>query len=134
MQSDRPDELERIKLSGGRVIEWNGQRVLDVLATSRSIGDRQLKPYIIPKPEVAVNKRDDADEFMILASDGLWDVISNNLACNIVRKFLDTWSCRRRSLKENHKRTTNAAVLLAELAISRCSLDNISVIVVNLKH
>lgn len=37
-QPDRPDELDRIENSGGKVINWNGQRVLGVLATSRSIG------------------------------------------------------------------------------------------------
>lgn len=37
-QPDRPDELMRIEAAGGRVINWNGQRVLGVLATSRSIG------------------------------------------------------------------------------------------------
>lgn len=45
MQPDRPDELERIENSGGKVINWNGQRVLGVLATSRSIGT--LKTQLI---------------------------------------------------------------------------------------
>ncbi|KAB2598797.1 protein phosphatase 2C 51 [Pyrus ussuriensis x Pyrus communis] len=36
---DRVDELKRIEAAGGRVINWNGSRVLGVLATSRSIGD-----------------------------------------------------------------------------------------------
>jgi len=40
-QPDRPDELMRIEEAGGRVINWNGQRVLGVLATSRSIGEFQ---------------------------------------------------------------------------------------------
>nr|XP_019710324.1 probable protein phosphatase 2C 8 [Elaeis guineensis] len=35
---DRPDEMERVEAAGGRVINWNGYRVLGVLATSRSIG------------------------------------------------------------------------------------------------
>jgi len=38
-QPDRPDERERIEAAGGRVINWNGSRVLGVLATSRSIGN-----------------------------------------------------------------------------------------------
>ncbi|KVI07107.1 probable protein phosphatase 2C 51 [Cynara cardunculus var. scolymus] len=136
---DRPDELERIEHLGGRVIDWNGQRVLGVLATSRSIGDKQLKPYVTAKPEVIVHKRDGIEEFMILASDGLWDVMSNDLACHVVRKCLDGRIFRRRSqqmnatMKGNKPRATNAAVVLTELAIARGSKDNISVIVVNLK-
>lgn len=37
-QPDRPDELNRIQSSGGRVIYWEGPRVLGVLAMSRAIG------------------------------------------------------------------------------------------------
>lgn len=45
MQPDRPDELDRIENSGGKVINWNGQRVLGVLATSRSIGTIEDSAY-----------------------------------------------------------------------------------------
>ena len=38
-QPDRPDELERIQAAGGRVIYWDGARVLGVLAMSRAIGE-----------------------------------------------------------------------------------------------
>ncbi|CAL5364525.1 unnamed protein product [Camellia sinensis] len=86
---DRPDELERIEGAGGRVIDWNGPRVLGVLSTSRSIGDHYLKPFVIPKPEIIVSKRTSADEFLILATDGLWDVVSNEVACQVVRRCLD---------------------------------------------
>ncbi|XP_076903727.1 putative protein phosphatase 2C 8 [Bidens hawaiensis] len=133
---DRPDELEKIERSGGRVVNWNGQRVMGVLATSRSIGDRQLNPYVIAKPEVTVTKREDGDEFMILASDGLWDVISNDLACHVVRKCIDgriTYRRRSQQLNDNQYRLANAATVLTELAMARGSKDNISVIVVNLK-
>ncbi|XP_052176581.1 protein phosphatase 2C 51-like isoform X2 [Diospyros lotus] len=50
---DRPDELERIEGAGGRVINWNGHRVLGVLATSRSIG--QLFPLELPYQVLAWN-------------------------------------------------------------------------------
>lgn len=83
---DRPDELERIQAAGGRVIFWDGARVFGVLAMSRAIGDSYLKPFVISDPEVrVVERKDGEDEFLILASDGLWDVVSNEVACNVVR-------------------------------------------------
>lgn len=38
LQPDRQDELMRIEDAGGKVINWNGARVLGVLAMSRAIG------------------------------------------------------------------------------------------------
>ncbi|XAR71652.1 Phosphoprotein phosphatase [Bertholletia excelsa] len=138
---DRPDELERIEGAGGRVINWNGYRVLGVLATSRSIGDHYLKPFVIPKPEVNVSKRDSPDEFLILATDGLWDVISNEVACEVVRRCLEGRMKRRSptTVKENkvteivnESRAAKAAAVLTELAVARGSRDNVSVVVVEL--
>lgn len=144
---DRPDELDRIENSGGKVINWNGQRVLGVLATSRSIGDMYLKPYVIPDPEVLVSQRSDEDEFLLLASDGLWDVIPNDVACDVTRRCLNGQTFRRCDQQtKSHKRddqssegvkeslAARAASFLAELAIGRGSRDNISVIVVNLNR
>lgn len=86
---DRPDELERIQAAGGRVIFWDGARVFGMLAMSRAIGDSYLKPFVISDPEVrVVERKDGEDEFLILASDGLWDVVSNEVACNVVRACL----------------------------------------------
>ncbi|KAF9613665.1 hypothetical protein IFM89_009553 [Coptis chinensis] len=65
---DRPDEMEGVEVVGGRVINWNGYRVLGVLATSRSI-------------EISITEHTEKDEFVILASDGLWDAMSNEMAC-----------------------------------------------------
>ncbi|KAF9600040.1 hypothetical protein IFM89_002513 [Coptis chinensis] len=53
IKPDRPDEMERVEAAGGRVINWNGYRVLRMLATSRSIGDQYFKPHVISVPEVA---------------------------------------------------------------------------------
>uniref|UniRef100_A0A0D9VSD4 protein-serine/threonine phosphatase n=1 Tax=Leersia perrieri TaxID=77586 RepID=A0A0D9VSD4_9ORYZ len=95
---DRPDELERIHAAGGRVIFWDGARVFGMLAMSRAIGDSYLKPYVISDPEVRVMERKDGeDEFLILASDGLWDVVSNEVACNVVRACLRSSGRRERS-------------------------------------
>ncbi|KAJ4822622.1 hypothetical protein Tsubulata_020953 [Turnera subulata] len=130
---DRPEELERVEAAGGRVINWNGHRVLGVLATSRSIGDQFLKPFVISKPDVIVNKRTQEDEFLILASDGLWDVITNEVACQVVRRCLGG-RMRRKSqdIVSESSRAAEAAAVLAELAMARGSRDNISVIVIEL--
>ncbi|KAH7657004.1 Protein-serine/threonine phosphatase protein [Dioscorea alata] len=40
---DRPDEMERIEQAGGRVIYWDGPRVLGVLAMSRAIGELYIE-------------------------------------------------------------------------------------------
>ncbi|CAN0901844.1 Probable protein phosphatase 2C 8 [Linum grandiflorum] len=128
---DRPDELERVEAAGGRVINWNGPRVLGVLSTSRSIGDQYLKPYIIPTPEVVIHKRSKEDDFLILASDGLWDVITNEVACRVASKCL-RGRMRRRGSSPEVVRAAEAAAVLAELAIGQGSTDNISVVVVEL--
>ncbi|KAI3442824.1 Protein-serine/threonine phosphatase [Psidium guajava] len=129
----RPDELRRVEAAGGRVINWNGHRILGVLSTSRSIGDQYLKPFVIPEPEINVSRRTDADEFLVLASDGLWDVVSNEFACQVVRKCL-AGRMRRRAREGSviENRTAEAAAMLGDLAMARGSKDNISVIVVEL--
>ncbi|KAJ3706312.1 hypothetical protein LUZ61_010017 [Rhynchospora tenuis] len=86
---DRPDELARIEAAGGRVIYNNGARVSGILAMSRALGDRFLKPEVTSEPDIRTIRRSDQDEFLILASDGLWDVLSNEMACNVVRQSLD---------------------------------------------
>ncbi|KAI3935152.1 hypothetical protein MKX01_031419 [Papaver californicum] len=137
---DRIDEMERVEAAGGRVINWNGYRVLGVLATSRSIGDHYLKPYVISVPEVTITSRTGSDEFVILASDGLWDVMSNDMACNIVRRCLEGRIARKfgssPSTSSSSDHTSNAALaaaVLAELAMAKGSKDNISVVVIELK-
>ncbi|CAL0315732.1 unnamed protein product [Lupinus luteus] len=140
---DRPDELLRVEAAGGRVIYWDGARVLGVLAMSRAIGDNYLKPYVISEPEVTVTERSEEDECLILASDGLWDVVSNDTACGVVR------TCLRAQQKAvsppgspgsymaaegSDKACSDASILLTKLALARHSSDNVSVVVVDLRR
>ena len=71
------DEQARISSRGGRVVHWGVWRVEGVLAVSRAIGDRLLKEYVIAEPEFKEIRRSAQDAFVIIASDGLWDVLSN---------------------------------------------------------
>ncbi|KAK6156187.1 hypothetical protein DH2020_010435 [Rehmannia glutinosa] len=125
---DRPDELNRIEEAGGRVIFWDGPRVLGVLAMSRAIGDNYLKPYVISEPEVTITGRTLEDECLILASDGLWDVVSNQTACGVARMCLKS-----RSEESSDQACSDASMLLTRLALARGSTDNVSVVVVDLR-
>ncbi|CAN7112746.1 unnamed protein product [Brassica rapa subsp. narinosa] len=132
---DRPDELNRIQEAGGRVIYWDGARVLGVLAMSRAIGDNYLKPYVIPDPEVTVTDRTEDDECLILASDGLWDVVTNETACGVARMCLKGADVAEGGGDSDaaHNACSDAALLLTKLALARQSSDNVSVVVVDLR-
>lgn len=152
-KASRPDEVARIEAAGGHVISWQGYRVLGVLAMSRALGDRYLKPYVIGQPEVTCTARSDDDECLILASDGLWDVLSNELVCKVARKALAGWRSKRSqqqlsSSNDEQKQALKSsaadyvesspaqivAALLTKLALAKNSKDNISVVVVDLKR
>ncbi|KAJ4836837.1 hypothetical protein Tsubulata_018465 [Turnera subulata] len=136
---NREDEYARIEASGGKVIQWNGHRVFGVLAMSRSIGDRYLKPWIVPEPEVMFVPRARDDECLILASDGLWDVMTNEEACEVARRRILLWHKKNggTSILERGNGVDPAAQAAADylsmLALQKGSKDNISVIVVDLK-
>lgn len=138
---DRKDERARIEAAGGKVIDWNGYRVSGILAMSRSIGDRYLKPFLIPKPEVSIVPRAKDDDCLILASDGLWDVMSNEDACKVARRQILLWyknnndgaNCDGGSEPTMNPAAKAAADCLVRLALMKGSGDNISVIVIDLK-
>lgn len=96
-------------------------------------GDQYLRPYVISKPEVTVTKRSSKDEFLILASDGLWGVISSEVACQVVRKCLNGQIRRVCNGFGDQSRAAEAASLLAEIALAKGGRDNTSVIVVDLR-
>ncbi|KAK9063232.1 hypothetical protein SSX86_017102 [Deinandra increscens subsp. villosa] len=138
---DREDERGRIEGCGGRIMFSNGARVQGILAVSRAIGDRLLKQWVTSEPEISITKREAEDEFLILGSDGLWDVLSSELACNIVHECLQ--ENKNPSVKARVEgassggaypsRSELAATLLVRLALGRRSTDNMSVIVIDLR-
>jgi len=89
-----PEELARIVAAGGTVIR---ERVMGVLAPSRSFGDLDVKQKCPPGVVIAVpdvNTYSVPEEagkyaFMILATDGVFDVISSKSACDFVARVLD---------------------------------------------
>ncbi|MBA0658058.1 hypothetical protein Goklo_010299 [Gossypium klotzschianum] len=112
---DQSDERQRIENAGGFVM-WAGTwRVGGVLAVSRAFGDRHLKQYVVADPEIQEEKIDNSLEFLILASDGLWDVVSNEEAVAMIKPIQDP---------------EQAAKQLMQEAYQRGSADNITCVVV----
>nr|CAB3486483.1 unnamed protein product [Digitaria exilis]CAB3503636.1 unnamed protein product [Digitaria exilis]CAB3503643.1 unnamed protein product [Digitaria exilis] len=139
---NRADELARIQAAGGRVVYINGHRVRGILAMSRALGDRMLRPEVIAEPEITITNRTPEDECLILASDGMWDAVPNEIACSVARQCLQDGSpaadvddaAAVAVGPEPDARCTNAASLLVRLAYGRDSWDNISVVVIDLKQ
>lgn len=52
---------------------------------SRAFGDRLLKKYVVAEPDVLEENLTGDDTLLIMATDGLWDVISNQDAISMVR-------------------------------------------------
>ncbi|PNH06386.1 putative protein phosphatase 2C 8 [Tetrabaena socialis] len=128
----RADEYDRVKQAGGVILSMrNGSMyVMGQLAVTRSFGDFQLRPYVIAQPEIIMHSRTEEDEFLILASDGLWDTLDNKEAVDIVHRCL-----RHKRVQSLDKREALVKVgrVLTKFAVSRGSRDNVTAIIINLK-
>ncbi|KAG7013008.1 putative protein phosphatase 2C 15, partial [Cucurbita argyrosperma subsp. argyrosperma] len=93
---DNVEERERVTASGGEIGRlsivggaeigplrcWPGG-----LCLSRSIGDRDVGEFIVPIPFVKQVKLSTAGGRLIIASDGIWDALSSDMAaksCHII--------------------------------------------------
>ncbi|KMS94519.1 hypothetical protein BVRB_020600, partial [Beta vulgaris subsp. vulgaris] len=126
-------EMERVNKAGGFVI---GGRVNGVLAVSRAFGDHHLKPSVSVEPYISkINDRcwqcsdlgpgrtalENDDVAVIIACDGVWDVLSDQEAAEFVAKFVH---------ETENGRAQRASEALTQLAYDRGSQDNITAIVV----
>lgn len=143
-------EIERINEAGGWV---SSDRVCGVLAVSRAFGDAEFKTHgndliqalkengselakkadenggfvgvgpLVSTPDVYEIDRTPEDEFLIVASDGLWDGVQSGTAINTVRKEAN----RGASMHD-------IAVKLAEMGVKRRTMDNVVVVVIDLRR
>ncbi|KAJ6304308.1 hypothetical protein OIU77_018055 [Salix suchowensis] len=115
------EERERVLSAGGQV-KWKvdtwrvGHAALQV---TRSIGDDDLKPAVTAEPEITETVLSAEDEFLVMGSDGLWDVMSGADVISII--------------KDTVKEPGMCSKRLATEAAERGSKDNITVIVVFLR-
>lgn len=77
-------------------------RVLATIGVTRGFGDHDLKaqnssinikPFLTPQPEVCIydieNEELSPDDVLVMGTDGLWDITTNEKAAEIVQKALD---------------------------------------------
>lgn len=91
-----------------------------ILAVSRALGDGYLKipGYISAVPQVfRLDLEKEPLKFILLASDGLWDVVTNEEAAEFIAKYMN-------------KDDLFGARQLAEMALKRGSNDNITIMVI----
>ncbi|KAM0942463.1 putative protein-serine/threonine phosphatase [Dioscorea sansibarensis] len=110
LQSLHPDDSQIV------VLKHNVWRVKGLIQVSRSIGDVYLKkaefnrepllakfrlreplkrPILSAEPAISVQALQPHDQFLIFASDGLWEHLSNQEAVNIVQNHPRSGSARR---------------------------------------
>jgi protein phosphatase 1L len=113
---DRLDERERIAKAGGTVSHWGVWRVEGILAMSRVIGDKSLKKYAIPDPDTKTREIQRGDKFVVIGTDGVYDVLRNDEIASI---------CCSVSHPEE------AAMKIMQEIVGRGVVDNTTVLVVD---
>jgi serine/threonine protein phosphatase PrpC len=118
---DWPEEYNRIcKLKDFKKYLYNDNgiwRIVD-LSVSRSFGDLNAIPYVSHLPDIYNYSLTDNDKFIIIACDGLWDVMSNSEVVNFIL---------------NNYNNKDISKLLTDYAIKNGSEDNITVIIIFLQ-
>ena len=139
------DEREKARiLAMGERVEYDHYckvwRVRN-LSLSRAIGDRFAKPAVTGEVEVKRFPLRGEDEFVLLASDGLWDVMSSQEVVSYVHKRLDAAPKDGADVHSDedmanlrYLRRKNMSRFIANEALRRGSGDNISVVIVWLKE
>ncbi|XP_062196988.1 probable protein phosphatase 2C 74 [Phragmites australis] len=114
----KEDERARVEREGGYVSRSGSGvwRVQGSLAVSRAFGDGGLKQWVVADPAVTRVPLSAGCDFLVIASDGLWDKVSNQEAVDAVSRSRAT-SCRE----------------LVDMARRRGSRDDVTVMVVDLQ-
>jgi len=83
-------EKERIESEGGLVTHFDGvARINGNLNVSRAIGDHHLKQWVNCNPYVrSISSEKGNIKYIILASDGIWDVLNESALNSIVLEYM----------------------------------------------
>lgn len=142
------DKIERKRIMDmGEKIEWDdysGVFRVRNLSLSRAIGDRFAKPVVSGEVEIKVFPLEEeskvgtkaAHDFVVLASDGLWDVMTSQDCVDFVHKRLSPSSAQLKNMspievqRQQHTRRKNMSRFLGNEALRRGSGDNVCIIIV----
>lgn len=114
---DETNERKRLSKIGGDIYrDSEGTFRIGNLSLSKAFGDGDTSPYISQKPDSFYLKITSQTKYIVLACDGLWDVVDNLEINQLIKK------CKKNKIN-------NIAVFLAEIALKKGSTDNVSVIV-----
>jgi protein phosphatase 1L len=119
---DEPNEKSRLEKMGGEVYK-DSESVFRIgdLSLSRAFGDGDNAPYISQKPDIFIKKITPHTKYIVMACDGLWDVIESESLGKIMNQL-------------QAKKPDNIAVELANFALEKGSTDNVSIIVIEVIH
>ena len=109
------NEVKRIRDTGGIVFR---ERVFGTLMLTRSFGDKEMKKYgVLSTPDIFCHNIEDDDLFVIIASDGVWDVVEEEEILKMSQEKISS---------------SDFSKKIIQLAKDRDTHDNISCIVVKL--
>ena len=132
---DERSEMERITSMGGLVepsrnqfgqfigparVWVPGKHDVGGLAIGRTIGDTSYTAVgVVSTPEISVHDISENDVFVVLASDGIWDRLSNSEVVDIVRQNLPAKKLNAPSNGFSKDECRKAAAALTKTAQSR---------------
>ena len=110
------DERKRINEIGGKIIK---NRVMGQLILTRTLGDLYVKQFgVINTPDINVYDINETINYVIIASDGVWDVVD-----------LDTIT----NMGKAGKNVGEFCKDIVKLALNKGTKDNVSCIVISFK-
>ncbi|ANB50706.1 putative protein phosphatase 2c [Powai lake megavirus] len=136
-----PDEKKRIdrvnhKHDFEREIHFDhGDWRIGDLSVSRAFGDIDNTPHVNHIPDVFNYVLDTDDEFIVMACDGVWDVLENHEVINFIKDHkeknnIEFYDIPGKYPSQEVYKSKNIARKLASYAIAKGSTDNVSVIII----
>jgi len=150
----RPDEKERILKSGGKVerLVHDGTPVGPYrvwaddegpgIAMTRTLGDLQAKKIgLISEPEIESMDLTAMDKFIVIGSDGIWDVMNSAEVCGFVAQLenretaaeLLVQECRNRWDDLNKNKKKNAGIGIGDVPYLKFGCDDITAVIMFIK-